>query len=229
MQAELIALRRRVVQLEAAVIVLVVTAVVIASGAGSGTTVAAQGGGPSKVVAPFQVVDGKGRQLFSVQANEDGGGVMYVFDAGGDVDAAVGSGKGVAAFRAISKGNARLSMGVSQKGDGLIRLAGPASRYIQLESEGVFVANDAGQTVVRLGIDGSGHGHVNVLNRAGQEMASLAADPSGGGGRVSVSTQSAIVGLMGTLVNGKGEVCVNGAPGKQVCMTGLALKTFTPF
>jgi hypothetical protein len=153
-----------------------------------------------RVVAPFQVVDGKGRQLFSVQANDDSGGVMYVFDAGGDVDAAVGSAKGTAAFRAIKNGNARLSMGVSQLGAGLIHMAESGSRSIQLESNGIFMVGDAGKTVVNLGVDQDGHGFVNAMSRAGEPMATLAS-ANGTSGRISVSTQKGVVGLMAVLEN----------------------------
>jgi hypothetical protein len=52
---------------------------------------------------------------------------------------------------------------------------------------------------------------------------------NGSSGRVEVSGAGEIKVLMGMLDSGKGDVCANGSPGKQVCISGLAVKTLTPY
>jgi hypothetical protein len=46
---------------------------------------------------------------------------------------------------------------------------------------------------------------------------------------VEVSAGSEVKVLMGVLDNGKGDVCANGAAGKQACMSGLAIKALMPY
>ena len=69
-----------------------------------------------------------------------------------------------------------------------------------------------------------------VLIQGGAALSHLmAVAGDGSGGRISVSVPNEIRVLMGILENGKGDVCANGAPGRQACLSGLAVKTLTPF
>ena len=56
-------------------------------------------------------------------------------------------------------------------------------------------------------------------------MSKLSVATDGPSGRVEVSSGGDIKVLMGVLEGGKGDVCAHGDPGKQVCMSGLAVKS----
>jgi hypothetical protein len=60
---------------------------------------------------------------------------------------------------------------------------------------------------------------------AGSFMSKLSVATDGPSGRVEVSSGGDIKVLISVLTNGKGDVCANGDPGKQVCMSGLAIKS----
>jgi hypothetical protein len=250
METELIELQRRVVALEAAQAAgarrersdrsrrtgwaPVLGAGILAFGVV--VTLARAAGGPPplrdpiRVPAPFEVVDDKGRAIFRVQASASGDGTAIFYDEVGEECAIIGHGIDKPLFQVLKKGVLKGGLGISRVGAGLLRLDGAGESSTQLVGgTGVYLENDEGNTVVALGVDGSSNGFVQVMNRAGVDLSELAVAPDGSGGRISVSKPNEVTVLMGVLVNGKGDVCANGLPGKQVCLSGLAAKTFTKY
>src|SRR5947208_7086577 len=100
----------------------VVCALVIGLCFSSSGTATAVMQGPSRVVAPFEVVDGKGRTLFKIQMNASGAGVGIFYDETGEEVAIIGQAKGVGpTIRGMDEGIDKVGMGTNQTGDGFIR------------------------------------------------------------------------------------------------------------
>ncbi len=293
MDAELVSLQRRVSELEQAVArmsarrrrpaVWAATAGAIAGAfvtAAAGARVFAQPGiTPSKVTAPFEVVDTRGRTLFKVQMSasgaglglfydetgqetaivgratgsdkpdfqvvrkgvlvaglgawENGGGHLSIYDGTGVLEATLGaSGAGGAGvMRVFSKGTPRIEMGIANVSD-----AGSMSLFSQTKAETIIVGNAGvrqtnaqGNPAAQFGVDDNNNGYVMAANPGGTFLSRLGLATDGSSGRVEVSGGGEVKVLMAIRENGKGDVCANGAPGKQVCLSGLAIKTLTPF
>jgi hypothetical protein len=285
MEAELVALRRRLEALERArgrswmAPAVVFAAVLIAIVAGA--RVSAQPGiTPSKVTAPFEVVDTRGRTLFKVQMSASGAGLAVFYDDTGAETAIVGraTGSEKPEFQVVRKGVLvaglgaweqsgggtvalydrtgvlQASLGTSPSGDaGLVRVLTKGTKRIEL---GVATGSDSGsmsvygkgkaETIIigdagirqtnaqglpaaQFGVDDHNNGYVMAANPGGTFVSRLGAADDGSSGRVEVMGVGEIKVLMGVLQNGKGDVCANGSPGKQVCLSGLALKTLTPY
>jgi hypothetical protein len=293
MEPELVNLQRRVAELEKALIQVsahrrrpamwAATAGVVAGAlvmAAAGARVFAQPGiTPTKVTAPFEVVDTKGRTLFKVQMSASGAGLGLFFDEAGEEAAVVGkaSGSDKPAFQVVRKGvmvaglgawengGGGLSLysatgvlaadiGASRSGDaGLVRVLSNGTRRIEMgvanQSEsgsmslfsktkaetiivgdaGVRQTNAQGLPAAQFGVDDNSNGYVMAANRGGTFLSRLGVASSGSSGRVEVSGGGEIKVLMGMLDNGKGDLCATGSPGKQVCLSGLAVKTMTPY
>jgi len=204
----------------------------LAVGAAIGTPVTAQN--PARVVAPFQVVDKQGHMVFQAAVSPDGVPTGYFYDISGDIAAAIGAKPGTPTIQLLKGGNYRGGLGVAQGGNGLLELLGKTGvsenqRVHIIGAQGLIVYNYAGKEVASVGMDDHSQGYAVVNNGTGVHMASLAVAQDGSGGRVSVLKPGSITVLMGVLENGKGDVCANGAPNRQVCLSGLALKNFIPY
>ncbi|HVS81810.1 MAG TPA: hypothetical protein VHE60_08745 [Pyrinomonadaceae bacterium] len=251
MESELVNLQRRVEELEAALaavaaqqrpsrrrwrivpvgmlcagIVAIGLAVTLATGASA--TLTPQG--PSKVLAPFQVFDNKGQLLFAVVADPTGGGGhAIVFNNDGTIAAEIlGTQAGNGQMRINKAGATRVSLGIAVKGDaGTISLFSNTTQAqtILHGDVGIQQKNAQGLPVAQLGVDDNGQGYAMAANRSGTFMSKLSVAADGSSGRVEVSQGGDIKVLMGVLENGKGDVCAHGDPGKQVCLSGLAVKS----
>jgi hypothetical protein len=78
-------------------------------------------------------------------------------------------------------------------------------------------------------VDDNSNGYVMAANRGGTFLSKLGVASNGSSGRVEISGGGEVKVLMGMLDNGKGDLCATGSPGKQICMSGLAVKTLTPY
>jgi hypothetical protein len=254
MDSELVNLQRRVAELEAALaaissesrqpklrrraalaplicVGILAVCVLILLVRGVGPSVTAQGGstGPSKVVAPFQVVDGKGQLLFSVQAEDSGGGgAAFIFtNAGIPAAEMLATQSGNGQLRIMHNGATKISLGISTASDAgsILLFSNSQAETIIHGGVGIQQKNAQGQPVAQLGADDNGQGYAMAANRAGTYLSKISVAADGSSGRVEVSQGSDIKVLMGVLENGKGDVCAHGDPGKQVCLSGLAVKS----
>ena len=222
MEPELRALGRRVLLLE-----LLLAGGVVVAIAGGVPAAAAGGIQNQTVIAPFNVVDGKGQVLLTVRSSDSGGGVLYVFGKDGTPEAGVGSSVGTGIFRAFKGANTPVSIGISQSGNGLVEVQGSPQHRVLINGQEVNVAGELGKTIAQMGADTSGQGYVMVRNKAGDEMATMSSDGIGGG--MYVSNATGIRARMGVKDNGKGDFCALGAPDKGACFSLLAVKTMTPY
>jgi hypothetical protein len=290
MDSELVSLQRRVAELEKTLIQVtaprrrpaswpaIACALVLAA---AGARVFAQPPlpPPSKVTAPFEVVDGRGRPLFRVQMSasgaglglfyddagqetaivgratgsekpefqvlrkgvlvaglgawENGGGHLSIYDGTGVLEATVGAAPsaGAGVMRVFSKGAPRIELGVANVTD-----AGSMSLYSKSKAETIIVGNAGvrqtnaqGNPAAQFGVDDNNNGYVMAANPAGTFLSRLGLASNGSSGRVEVSAGGEVMVLLAMRDNGKGDVCATGSPGKQVCLSGLAIKTLTPF
>src|SRR5262245_36305797 len=133
MDVELVSLQRRVTVLEKALVSIsaqrrrpamwpalagaMAGALVMAA---AGARVFAQPGlpAPSKVTAPFEVVDGRGRTLFKVQMSASGAGLGLFYDDTGQEAAVIGTATGSdkPAFQVVRKGILLAGLGAGEKG-----------------------------------------------------------------------------------------------------------------
>lgn len=252
--------------------------------------------GPSKVVAPFQVVDSAGRVLFNVES-QPAGGVIGIFNTKGDrVIELLAGPEGSSSIGLIDKGirkvhlvldgqaggtvivggdettthivedgvkvmspgkagtNPVVGLGLSEDGQGTLQIfnsagklavelgiaktnnAGLAKLFSSTQAQmilngevGIRQTNAQGQPVFQAGVDDNGQGYAMAANKAGAYVSKISVAADGSSGRVEVSSGGEVKGLMGVLQNGKGDVCASGDPGKQVCLSGLAAKSFIPY
>lgn len=110
--------------------------------------------GPSRVVAPFEVVDGKGRTLFKIQMSASGAGLGIFHDDAGQEVAIIGhsTGSQQPTIRVMDKGIDKAGIGIS-KGDGIIQVGNDVDSRIQLvsgEDASVSVLNASGQVAARV-------------------------------------------------------------------------------
>ena len=292
MDSELVSLQRRVEELEKALIQVTVQrrrrlswpaiagALVMAA---AGARVFAQPGlpPPSKVTAPFEVVDGRGRTLFKVQMSASGAGLGLFFDDGGQEAAIIGkaSGSDKPTFQVVRKGVMVAGLGTSEgggggdlalydstgrmtttitsasgdAGSGLIRVmskgipriemgiakqseSGSMSLFSKSKAQTIIVGdagirqtNAQGNPAAQFGVDDNSNGYVMAANPGGTFLSRLGVASNGSSGRVEVSSGGEVKVLMGVLDSGKGDLCATGSPGKQVCMSGLAVKSLIPY
>ncbi len=293
MEPELVNLQRRVAELEKALIQVsahrrrpamwAATAGAVAGAlvmAAAGARVFAQPGiTPTKVTAPFEVVDTRGRTLFKVQMSasgaglalfyddagqetaivgratgsdkpefqvvrkgvlvaglgawENGGGHLSMYDNTGVLEATFGAAPsgGAGVMRVFSKGAPRIELGVANVSD-----AGSMSLFSKTKAETIIVGdagvrqtNAQGLPAAQLGVDDNSNGYVMAANRGGAFLSKLGVASNGSSGRVEVSGGGEIKVLMGVLDNGKGDLCATASPGKQVCVSGLAVKALIPY
>ncbi len=251
MDSELVNLQRRVAELEAALaavaalqhpsrrrwsmsaVVMLCAAIIVISVAvtfatGASATIMPQG--PSKVVAPFEVYNNQRQLLFAVVADpSSGGGHAIVFNnAGQPADEILATTAGNGQIKVNKGGTTRVQLGISTAADaGSIILSSNSSqaKTILHGVVGIRVENASGQPVFQAGRDDNGQGYAMAANSAGSFMSKLSVAADGSSGRMEVSQGGEIKVLMSVLTNGKGDVCANGDPGKQVCMSGLAIKS----
>jgi hypothetical protein len=292
MEPELVSLQRRVAELEQALTRIAarrrrpplwrVTASMLAGALvmAAGARLFAQPGiTPSKVTAPFEVVDTRGRTLFKVQMSasgaglalfyddtgqetaivgratgsdkpefqvlrkgvlvaglgawENGGGHLSIYDNTGVLEATIGAAAsgGAGVMRVFSKGAPRIELGVANGSDsGSMSVYGKGkAETIIVGDVGVRQTNAQGLPAAQFGVDDNNNGYVMAANPGGTFLSRLGLATDGSSGRVEVSGGGEIKVLMAIRENGKGDVCANGSPGKQACLSGLALKTLTPF
>src|SRR5258705_7270371 len=134
MEPELVNLQRRVAELEKALIQVsahrrrpamwAATAGAVAGAlvmAAAGARVFAQPGiTPTKVTAPFEVVDTRGRTLFKVQMSASGAGLALFYDDAGQETAIVGraTGSDKPEFQVVRKGVLVAGLGAWENGGG---------------------------------------------------------------------------------------------------------------
>ncbi len=250
MERELVTLQARVAELEAtlaavvaqqrpsrprwsmsvavmycAAIVMISVAATLATGASA--TIMSQG--PSKIVAPFEVYNNQRQLLFAVVADpSSGGGHAIVFNSTGQpADELLATTEGNGQVKINKGGATRVQLGISAAADaGSIILSSnnTQARTILHGVVGIQVQNASGQPVFQAGRDDNGQGYAMAANKTGTFMSKLSVAADGSSGRVEVSQGSDIRVLMGVLENGKGDVCAHGDPGRQVCLSGLAVK-----
>ncbi len=187
MDRELVQLQERVAELEAALArrsggfaaVGILGAGIVAVGLVA--TLAAQG--PSKVVAPFEVVDSRGRTIFKIQMSASGAGLGIFFDDKGQEVAIIGhaSGSELPTIRVMDKGIDKVGLGIS-KGDGLVQVGNDVDDRIQIVS----------------GVDAK----VSIMNKSGQVAASVF-KTAGGDGAMDINTGGKIRVALG--ISGAGE------------------------
>lgn len=216
----------------AAALVLACMAVIIGPRVAS---VAAQGG-PSKVVAPFLVVDGAGNHLFSVTtkgAAPGGGRAVRVFgNASSDpVVTIAATDDGQTGFMTLTeKGQTLVDVVATPNGYGAIQLKG-AKTYPSLELMGMgwlTARNDTGKEVVHAGTDGKNNGELALRNAVEHDKLHLFVAPDGSGLIQLSKAQDQFSVHMGTKGNGKGDVCAYGTTG-QICLSLLGAKNFVTY
>lgn len=213
-------------------VVVISFAITMASGASSNFQ--GQKMGPLNVTAPFEVWDNKGAKLFAVVADPStGGGRVYVFGKGEQSAVEIfANSSGDGAMDINKSGKARVELGISGAGDaGLIRLFSNTSKAqtVLHGDVGIRQTNAQGNPVFQAGPDDNSNGYAMVANRAGNFISKISTSSDGSSGRVEVSAGGEVKVLMGILANDKGDVCAAGEGHKQVCLSGLALKTLTPY
>lgn len=169
MEREVANLERRVAELEAALAIvskrrdrpelrrwvtlaplmcagMLILCVGIFLGEGTGSFAAAQGG-PSKVVAPFQVVDKTGRVLFKVAMHTQGTGVAIVYDAQENEMVTLGVSSPALGKYPIQvsspEGNTKVGIGVNAAGEGVVVLNSKAKSTLGLTGAGIVKAHNA--------------------------------------------------------------------------------------
>lgn len=252
MQNELLKLQERVAELEealaalsktkhgvnlrraggsAAMICLVVLAICLALSLKTGAAVTSPQA-PTRVAAPVQVWD-KDKLLFNVQAADNGGGAaVYVFNKDNLPIAEISAtaiGNGQVSVK-TKEGTERVGLGIAVNGAGLLLLNSAGQAATQLNGAfGARQTNAQGQPAAQWGVDDLNKGYFMAAGRTGKFLSRLTTDEGGATGRVEVMGNDEVKVLMGVKENGKGDVCANGAPGKQVCFSGLALKSLIPY
>lgn len=186
--------------------------------------------GPLRVVAPFEVFDNKGVRLFAVVTDPtSGGGDALVFNNTGVPAAEIRSTTqaGAGEIRIMDGGKTKVSLGSTSTEAGSIYLFSKTQAVTIINGDaGIRQTNAQRQPVAQLGVDDNGQGYAMVANRSGTFLSKISVETDGSSGRVEVSSGGDVKALMGVLTNGKGDVCANGDPGKQVCLSGLAAKSF---
>ena len=176
MESEILNLQKRVAQLEAALAEmsqerrrrwfyrragLTMLVCTVVGAVAFAFTFSATAQGPSKVTAPFQVVDNHGKALFSVWADpQTGSSSVIVWNQQGRPAAeisATAAGNGLATI--MRNGQIRAGLGVSQAGDGLIRALGVSDKAeADLSGDiGLFLRNTDGQPIAAFGVDQNSH------------------------------------------------------------------------
>lgn len=175
MESEILDLQNRVAQLEAALaeisqerrrrfsrrVGLTVLVCAAVGAAGFAFTFSATAQGPSKVTAPFQVVDSHGKVLFSVWADpQTGSSSVIVWNQQGRPAAeisATAAGNGLATI--MENGQIRAGLGVSETGEGLIRALGVSDKAEAALSGniGLFLKNTDGRAIAAFGLNPSSH------------------------------------------------------------------------
>ena len=176
MECEILNLQKRVAELEAALaeisqerrrwfsrragLTMLVCAVVGA--VGFAFTFSATAQGPSKVTAPFQVVDNHGKVLFSVWADpQTGASSLTVWNQQGrPATEIVTTQAGNGSLEIMRNAQPRVSLGVSPVGEAGVINAFSASSKAQVYIHGdlgLTHRNAAGQDIARFGIDQNSH------------------------------------------------------------------------
>lgn len=152
---------------------------------GSARSLAAAQSGPTKVVAPFSVVDSDGRELFRV-ASASGAGVAIVYD-NGVVQLTLGSprGQGKPSIQVLSpSGDVKAGIGITTEGDGQIVLSGKGKTRLSLSGAGgLSVSNKDDKRVVSLGGGDAegGAGNLHLYDSNGTERVTVRSPLPGSG------------------------------------------------
>src|SRR6266571_3492841 len=211
---------------------LVIVSLLLTLSNGANATVAPQG--PQKVVAPFEVYNNQHQLIFAVVADptSEGGHVLLFTSDGTPAAELLATKDGNGQIKVNRGGATRIQLGISKVGDaGNIVLSSNTTQAqtILHGDVGIRQTNAQGQPAFQAGVDDRGVGYAMAAGRSGKFLSRLTTDDNGMTGRVEVMGSDEVKVLMGVKENGKGDVCANGAPGKQVCFSGLAIKTLTPF
>ena len=126
-------------------------------------------------------------------------------------------------------GEPRAIIGVSADDAGLMRMVSAKGTSLEVHAaNGSFKAlNHAGREVIDLGIDDHGSGILDVRHSAGVGGARLDVSENGAGNLKIHTPPFEIKAQLGTKGE-KGDVCVEGGKG-LICLSGIAIKTLTPW
>jgi len=182
------------------------------SSSGSATAVMQ---GPSRVIAPFEVVDGKGRTLFKIQMSASGAGLGIFYDETGEEVAIIGQakGSGLPTIRVLDKGIDKVGIGINQTGDGFIQVGNKVDSRVQLSggedaSVGIFTPNN--YLVSRMFKTKSGEGAIDIA-KGGKPRVELGIAEAGDCGIITLwsNTTQARTTLLGDYgirqTNGQGQ------------------------
>jgi hypothetical protein len=181
--------------------------------------IAAQG--PSKVVAPFEVVDGRGRTLFKIQMSASGAGLGIFCDDAGQEVAIIGhaSGSQQPTIRVMEKGIEKVGIGLS-KGDGLIQVGNDVDSRIQLvsgEDAGMSVLNASGQVAARVFKTKGGDGAMDI-NKSGKIRVALGISGAGEAGLLTLYSDTT---KAQTVIHGDAGLQQKNAQGQPVAQLSV--------
>jgi len=181
---------------------------------GSAGSLAAAQSGPTKVVAPFSVVDSEGRELFRV-ASASGTGVATVYD-NGVVQLTLGSprGRGKPPIQVLSPGgDVKAGIGITTEGDGQIVLSGKGKTRLSLSGAGgLSVSNKDDKRVVSLGGGDAegGAGNLHLYDKDGNEKVTIGSPPAEIGYYIRVlGSDGSIKAGVGHISDGTGLITVS--------------------
>lgn len=181
----------------------------------------APGSGPSRVVAPFEVLDRGGRRIFGVEE----GGVVSVYN-GGKALAMIRATEGGGHFMGLStSGDLQASVGAAGSRSGLIVTEGGIDRiYIGKQDSGHYGARfsaSSGQYVAAIGQNRQGAGLVGVYGADGVVRAAMRTTDDGRGGHISVYNGDLAVAELTVGKTGGGLLTIGSSSGERMVAAGV--------
>ena len=201
-----------------------------------GGTSAGAGVRPTRVKAPFEVVDDAGKVILRIERGPAGGGVVQALTVNGGLAAQLGVGStGFAGSVRLNKDGKELAvMGIAGD-EGVIRLRDPVGRNrlqlgAELDGGGLAMYDTSGKERVRLGFLDGGRGYVAVRNTAGIEVGNLFESAAGVGSLMTrdADGQGVQIGTKSRSSGAFGDVCAT-SPKGGMCLSVLAIKTMNPY
>lgn len=167
-----------------------------------------------------------------MSAGQDGGGNLAVQGKQGKTALfmnATPDGAGALSVWGKNGSEVKVGLGVNSSNGGVITVNGSTGKSAIGIAEGqIFGRNADGGEVMAVGVDLNGQGHFTANNKAGVTVAEVSVGNDGTGMMQVWKSASELAAIMGTKDGSKGDVCANG-PKAQVCLSILAIKTFTPW
>jgi hypothetical protein len=191
---------------------------------------------PTRVKAPFEIIDGDGKVLLRVERGTAGGGVVTALTSNGGVASqfGVGSTGFAGSVRLHKDGKELVAIGVASD-EGAIRLNDAAGRNrlalgAEVNGGGVAMYDTSGHERVRLGFADGNRGYVAVRNDKGAEVAHLFESAAGVGNLVTrdADGQGVQIGTKTRASGAFGDVCAT-SPKGGMCLSVLAIKAMSPY